>query len=338
MKRIKLSICIATLNRGFCIGETLESIISQSTDEVQIVILDGGSTDNTTAIVEEYRTQFANLSYFRQDAPMGVDQDFTRSVELAKGEYCWLMSDDDILKPGAIRYVLNEIQKDYGLIVVNAEVRDAELSEVLQERILEFNSDHIYSESEFEQFFVDTAGFLSFIGCVVINRKLWNSREKEKYYGTLFVHIGVIFQQPIQDPVLVIIEPFIAIRAGNAQWSSQSFDIWFFKWPELIWSFPHYSNWAKAKIYPQKPYRNIMKLLSARASNSYSWEVYLNKVFPLLSSFRERILPVLVALLPVRCANLLGVIYSSHICKSALSLYYLKNSKYYYRRYLPLMK
>ena len=55
---IKLSFCIPTYNFADFIGETLESIIIQATDEVAVIIVDGGSTDNTREIVESYQKNF----------------------------------------------------------------------------------------------------------------------------------------------------------------------------------------------------------------------------------------------------------------------------------------
>ena len=92
MSGIRLSVCIPTYNFGRFIGETLESIVRQATEEVEIVVLDGGSTDNTTEVVEGFRDAFPRLRYYRQDFKGGIDRDMAKSVELARGEYCWLFS------------------------------------------------------------------------------------------------------------------------------------------------------------------------------------------------------------------------------------------------------
>ena len=62
---IRLAICIATLNRGAFIGETLESIIRQATDEVEIVVVDGASTDNTEEVVRGFQQRWPRLNYLR---------------------------------------------------------------------------------------------------------------------------------------------------------------------------------------------------------------------------------------------------------------------------------
>ena len=111
MTKPLLSICIATYNRAEFIGETLESIIPQITDEVEIVIVDGASTDNTQKVVHDYIQRSARIRYVLLPSNGGVDHDYNQVVELAQGEYCWLLTDDDLLKPDAISTVLTEIPK-----------------------------------------------------------------------------------------------------------------------------------------------------------------------------------------------------------------------------------
>src|SRR5262245_32383405 len=123
MMRPALSICIATLNRGAYIGRTLESIIGQAGDEVEIVVVDGASWADIPDVVLSHRGRFPRLKDLRLEEKGGIDRDYARAVELAEGEYCWLMSDDDLLRPGAIRAVLDATKRRFGLVVVNAELR-----------------------------------------------------------------------------------------------------------------------------------------------------------------------------------------------------------------------
>ena len=124
MKTPLLSICIATYNRAGFIGETLDSIIRQLTDEVEIVVVDGASTDATRTVMERYAADCPGLRYIRLPEKGGIDQDFCKAVEYARGEYCWLFPDDDLFKPGAVQRVLDELRNSYSLVIVNAEVMD----------------------------------------------------------------------------------------------------------------------------------------------------------------------------------------------------------------------
>ena len=82
---MRLSICIPTFNFGEFIGETLESILPQVVDGVEVVILDGGSTDDTTAVVRSFQDRYPELRYVRRDERGGIDRDMARNVDLARG-------------------------------------------------------------------------------------------------------------------------------------------------------------------------------------------------------------------------------------------------------------
>ncbi len=309
MNNIRLSFCIATRNRGKFIGETLESIISQATEQVEIVILDGASTDNTEEVVRRYQERSPQLLYSRQNENQGVDHDFAEAVAMARGEYCWLFSDDDLLKPGALQVVLDAIKGQYGLIIANAEVRNVDLSNVLQPQRLQLNADRVYKSTESQRFFLDVANYLTFIGCVIIKRQLWNSREKKKYFGSYFVHVGVIFQNPLPGDTLVIAKPLITIRYGNAMWLAKYFETWMFKWPDLVWSFTDYLDSIKLQVTHKEPWRSMKLLLLCRAKGSFTIKEYFKWLEPRLDSSWSRAVAKAIAQFPGRVANFLGIVY-----------------------------
>lgn len=109
---LKLSICIPTYNFGRYIGQTLDSILPQITKEVEVIILDGGSTDETGEVVVARQRDYEQLAYFHQDFRGGIDRDIEKVVSLARGKYCWLFSADDIMLPGAIDKVLDAIKSN----------------------------------------------------------------------------------------------------------------------------------------------------------------------------------------------------------------------------------
>jgi abequosyltransferase len=293
-----LSICIATYNRAGYIGETLDSIVPQLDDDVEILIVDGASTDNTEEVIREYTEKDSRIRYICLSAKGGVDRDYDKSVEYALGEFCWLFTDDDLLKPGAVAEVKAAIIRGYDLVVVNAEVRNCELSVILQNRRIMMKDNQEYAFNDMERLFVDALNYLSFIGAVVIRRNIWLNSERESYFGTEFIHVGVIFQKPLPGPALIIAEPYIIIRFDNAQWESRRFDIWMFKWPKLVWSFNNISNRAKQSVTYSEPWRNYRQLISQRILGQYNIQLY----HQYLSSKRATILwkfcVFLIALLP----------------------------------------
>ena len=126
---IRLSFCIATYKRAATIGETLESILPQLTDETEVIVLDGGSPDQTAQVVSRFAELDNRVRYIRENTNSGVDADFDKAVNAARGEYVWLFTDDDLLVDGAVEVVLSEISDGApDLIVVDAEVRDIKMT------------------------------------------------------------------------------------------------------------------------------------------------------------------------------------------------------------------
>ena len=313
MNNILLSICIATYNRGEFIGKTLESFIPQLDDEIEIVIIDGGSTDNTEKVVSEYVRNFNSIKYFRLEKKGGIDQDYDKVVEFSQGNYCWLFSDDDLIKLGSLIDIKDKLLDNPSLIIVNAELRNHDLSKLLKDRYLEIFNNIVYESNSilFENFFINTAEFLSFIGCVIIQRDLWLSRDRANYYNTRFIHVGVIFQNILPNKIIVIEQPHIIIRLGNAEWTKLGFEIWMFFWPKLIHSFSQFKISSMTSITPKSPFLKYTTLISQRALNAYQLENYEQLLRPILKSKFRRFFSFLIAIIPRYFFWFLLLIYAS---------------------------
>ncbi|HKT30905.1 MAG TPA: glycosyltransferase family 2 protein [Gammaproteobacteria bacterium] len=331
---IELSICIATRNRGAYIGETLTSIAAQCTSSVEIVVLDGASTDNTEDVVHTLQATLPTLRYIKQDKNGGVDRDYDAAVGHSRGNYCWLMSDDDLLRPGAVDRVLHEIKNDYSLIVVNSEVRSLNLTELIDANRLQFLEDRIYPSKNFETLFAEVSAYLTYIGAVVIRRKLWLERRREPYYGSNFIHVGVIFQQRLPNDTLVISKPLISIRLGNTQWRPKEFEIRMIRWTELIFSLQEIPAEVRDHYYRRDPWRSLKSLMFYRAKGTYDAGEYRRWVRPRLKSWRDKLKAVSVAYFPGPLANLIGLIYCSFDYRDS-NIHYLdmKASRFYIRNW-----
>ncbi len=327
MCKKKLSICIATFNRGKFLGETLDTILGQLTENIELVVVDGASPDNTPEVMAEYLTHYPAIRYYREPENSGIDRDYDKAVGYALGKYCWLMTDDDLLHPGAVGRVLEALDDDVDLLVVNSEVRNVDLSVVLEPSRIDLKQDKKYNIGEAETALAELANSLSFIGCTIVRRDLWMARDRASYYGTLFVHVGVIFQSPPMERVKVIAQPQIIIRYGNAMWTARGFEIWMFKWPQLIWSFPAFSDQAKAAVCPAEPWKNIKKLFLYRAIGGYSIEEY-RRFFSSSASVISRLLTLVIAVLPASLANFFASAYCVFLNRNArVGLYDLSRSR-----------
>lgn len=335
---LKLSICITTFNRATFIGTTLESILAQLTSDCEVVVLDGASTDDTGRIVSEYARRSNRLRYVRQETNNGIDRDYDGAVEIARGEYCWLMTDDDIMMPGAVAAVLQALQRNLSVIVINAELRDFSLSKVVQARWLDFDADRVYGPGEMDRLFVDVDGWLN-CHCFVIKREIWLAREKERYYGSFLVYLGVVFQESLPEEALVIAEPLVSYRRGNTHtYSAQNSAMIWDMWPSIVESLA-ISESTKRKVYNAQPWRHFWELLLYRGLGYYSLTEYRRWIRPRLRARREKLMPAFIALLPGAPLNALLVFYYSMIGRSHglmqrdLLLQELRESRFHFRNW-----
>jgi abequosyltransferase len=296
---------MATFNREPFINETLVSILAQLTDQTELVILDGGSSDGTDQTVQRLISCRPNCHYHRVPVRGGIDLDYCRAISHSVGEYCWLFADDDVIKPGAIARILNEIQDGRDLILVNSEVADRSLFRVLVTRRLNVDADVVIKSGDRSGLLATAGDLLSFIGTVVIRRAVWLSRDANPYIGTEFVHVGIIFQSPMAGECYIIADPLIRIRYGNAQWSRRAFEIWMFNWPALVWSFNDVSPAAKAQVVAREPYRNLVPLILMKARGCFTTRDYIEKLAHRELGIIHRCLASAVARFPDRIFNAL---------------------------------
>jgi abequosyltransferase len=304
----KLSICIATFGRGEFIAETLDSIVPQLTSDVELVIVEGHSPDHTASIVGEYAQNNSRIRYFREPVNSGVDADYNKAVLYADGEYCWLFTDDDLLGPAAVSRVLDVLMERPDLLVVDAAVMDVTLSTTLRPRRMKFTGMRRYDAGRSDDAMKDLGEATSYIGSVVICREVWIARDHQSFVGTLFAHVGVIFQLPKLASVIGLGESLISIRLGNAMWTPRRFEIWAFKWPQLIWSFDGYSDAAKSSLGSRFVWRSPTTLFSFRAKGAYSYREY-RRYFDGEKLGIWRLAMWVIAILPGRVAHVIGTSY-----------------------------
>ena len=133
--QLDISFCITTLNRADMLDSTIRNIASQMTDRVELVIYDGGSEDETAAVVTALQNDVPNVVYERAKQNGGVDNDYGCAANLASGKYIWFFSDDDLLKPGAVQLVLDRLGEKYDLILLNSEIRDENCDAVIKDSL-----------------------------------------------------------------------------------------------------------------------------------------------------------------------------------------------------------
>jgi len=128
MSQPRISFCIPTRNFGRFIGATLARIADEAGDDVEVVIVDGNSTDDTADVVRGFEKRIRRLVFQQQTTNGGIDRALAHAVQLARGEYCWLLSSEDVTTPGAIRRMLSVLSVPRDVVLVDRVVCDVELA------------------------------------------------------------------------------------------------------------------------------------------------------------------------------------------------------------------
>ncbi len=219
-----LSICIPIYNFALFIPETLESILQQDgAGEVEIVILDGASTDNTPDVVRNFAKAHGNIKYIRQAAKGGIDRDMAKSVEHATSDYCWLFSGDDWMLDGALRKVLEQIKSGHDLYLCRHLEWIADRSKWSEWPTVDVAEDCVFDLSDKKQrseYFakaVNTEAYFSFIGGLIVKRATWNRIGlNEAFVGSCWAHAARMFE--LMDTgltVKVLTGAYLKRRPGN---------------------------------------------------------------------------------------------------------------------------
>ncbi|EKE02087.1 MAG: glycosyl transferase, group 2 family protein [uncultured bacterium] len=118
MEKDLVSIAMATYNGESYLREQLDSIFNQTYKNIEVVVTDDCSTDNTIAILDEYSQKY-NLKYYINERNLGFIKNFERVLPLCNGNYIALSDQDDIWLPEKLEILMSQI-RDYTLVCSDA--------------------------------------------------------------------------------------------------------------------------------------------------------------------------------------------------------------------------
>ena len=103
-----VSIITPSFNQGEYIRATIESVIKQDYPNIEYIVIDGGSTDSTLSILEEYKTRLSYIS----EPDKGQSNAINKGFRMANGEIIAWLNSDDVYEPGCIRKAVDTLRKN----------------------------------------------------------------------------------------------------------------------------------------------------------------------------------------------------------------------------------
>ncbi|WP_445240669.1 glycosyltransferase [Microcoleus vaginatus] len=108
----KVSICIPTYNGEAFIGEAINSALAQTYPNIELIISDDGSTDETVAIAQSFQSQTSVDFRIILHRNYGLSQNWNFCISQAKGQYIKFLFQDDLLAPECIEKMVAVAQQN----------------------------------------------------------------------------------------------------------------------------------------------------------------------------------------------------------------------------------
>lgn len=195
-----LSICIPIYNRSFYLERMLSSFLIEKElfeQKIDLFISDNCSEENLYSIVRHYIEEGLNIRYNRNEKNLGMDGNFIKCFQNAKGKYMWLLGSDDTPKVGYLKKLLDILDRcEIGIL------------NICRNRKTEQGLHYVNGA---ENILLEVGVFITYISGNIVNTKIIKSVNLNKYIDTLFVFVPVTLNaMTIFDKNAVLDEhPFI---------------------------------------------------------------------------------------------------------------------------------
>lgn len=240
-----LTISIPTFNRAELLRNFLPILLedaSQQGDDIEIIVSDNCSTDKTNEVLIELGEKYKFIHH-RQAESIGVKNVIFAADNLAKGEFCWIIGDDDIVPPGTIRRILNLVNEnpdiDY-FFLPSAHFFIPEIKHLLGGNALHnsikphIKTPKLLTKEGRREKLIDLINpeirrdYLGFIGNSVFRRSYWAEVDKSyilddffSEWKSAFPHVHTFATNFLDRPAYYCQEHFLLEGANAREWESQ---------------------------------------------------------------------------------------------------------------------
>ncbi len=131
---MKISIITATYNSSKTLRDTIESVLNQTHNDIEYIIVDGLSKDNTIDIVKEYEPKFNGRMRWISEKDKGLYDAMNKGIKMASGDVIGILNSDDLLMDKfVIQDIANVFDREVDAIFSNLYfVKQDDISEVVR--------------------------------------------------------------------------------------------------------------------------------------------------------------------------------------------------------------
>lgn len=124
MKEPLVSICIPAYNSARFIERTIRSALEQTYSNIEVVVVDDCSKDDTVSVVEAIND--SRIKLYRNEQNLGMTGNWNKCIRMSGGEYVKLIPADDVIYPDAVSKSMNILMDndDVSLVIVGTDLVD----------------------------------------------------------------------------------------------------------------------------------------------------------------------------------------------------------------------
>lgn len=255
MNKPLLSICIPTYNRAQLLKSALHNLVPQIIelgDTVELIVSDNCSQDDTVDAVAKYMENDAPIRYHRNERNLGAVRNILLLCnELARGEYCWILGDDDRVRQGGVARIVEILREhpeiDYVYVNYSTYIAVPEPGKFANPAdfgpwgcigIMNLNDRYV---SRWETLTEEDCNCLTATYCSVFRRTLWLSASKDLLVGDPFTsvestypHTVILARVMIGRSAWATGYPWVLNSVGAHEWTDYVTTVWLQRFPELL--------------------------------------------------------------------------------------------------------
>lgn len=214
------SVFIPTYNRAEVLDKVLVSAIAAFAPyNIDIIISDNASSDNTENIVINHQKKYEYLFYHRNKENIGIDRNMLKALEYTHSKYVFLLGDDDFVDKEFIPSITSFIDKDYDFIVLSSNVKCTKNIEFHDPNL---SFDYLWDKMSF--------------GTLIINRVKVGNIDFGKYVGTSHAYAAIPWETMISKnanslSLFFCEKKIMTLGFGVKTWQSNAADIYLYQIP-----------------------------------------------------------------------------------------------------------
>jgi glycosyltransferase involved in cell wall biosynthesis len=164
MELPKISIVTPSFNQGNFLEDTILSVLGQNYINLEYIVIDGGSTDNSVSIIKKYQDR---ISYWISEKDAGQSEAINKGFKQSTGDILMWINSDDLLMPNVLNYIASTVisnkngfyfgncirfeEKNRGIHCLNSDVVSAHLTTGLEQNDFIFQPSSFWTRNVYDE-------------------------------------------------------------------------------------------------------------------------------------------------------------------------------------------